>query len=336
MELTEDQLIEAIRRVLSGEQPGVVLGLGDDAAVVEPGAGQLVLTTDMLVEGVHFDLGSISARDVGSKAIVVNVSDVAAMAASPRYALVSIGLTQRIEASWVVELYGGMRAACDEYALSLVGGDTNRSSTVVVSVTVVGEVAPGRAVTRSGAQPGDVVVVTGSLGAAAGGFALSRAHPSRAAAALSERWGRELSDALSRPVARVGEGQTLAQAGATAMMDLSDGLARDLSRLCAASGVGARVELDRVPVAEPLRLGAEVLGVDAIELAIGGGEDYELLATLDVTDVERARSELDERFGVPLTEVGVIIEGTDLFAVDDRGRTSPLEPTGWDHFARGT
>ncbi len=335
MELTEDQLIEAIRRVLSGEQPGVVLGLGDDAAIVEPGSGGSVLTTDMLIEDVHFELGSISPRDLGAKAIVVNVSDMAAMAASPRYALVSIGLPPDIEPAWVVELYGGMRAACDEYALSLVGGDTNRSRMVVVSVTVIGEVAPGRAVARSGAHPGDVVVVTGELGAAAGGFALSRAHPSRAAAALSQPWGRELADALARPVARVGEGQTLAQAGATAMMDLSDGLAKDLGRLCLASGVGARVELDRIPVAEPLRRGAEVLGVDALELAIGGGEDYELLATLDATGVERARSELDERFGVPLTEVGTVTEQTDLLAVDGRGRVAPLEPKGWDHFARG-
>jgi thiamine-monophosphate kinase len=335
VDLTEDQLIEAIRRVLSGEQPGVVVGLGDDAAVVEPGAGHPVLTTDMLVEGVHFDLGSISARDLGAKSIVVNVSDMAAMAASPRYALVSIGLSPGIEASWVVELYGGMRAACDEYALALVGGDTSRSPMAVISVTVIGEVAPGRAVTRSGAQPGDVVVVTGTLGAAAGGFALSRAHPSRAAAALSEPWGRELSDALSRPVARVGEGQTLAQAGATAMMDLSDGLAKDLGRLCLASRVGARIELDQVPVAEPLLRGAEVLGLDALALAIGGGEDYELLATLDATDVEHARVELDERFGVSLTEVGLIIEGEGLVAVDGQGRASPLEPKGWDHFARG-
>jgi thiamine-monophosphate kinase len=335
MELTEDELVEAIRRVLSGDQPGVVLGLGDDAAVVEPGSGETVLTTDMLVEGVHFELGSISARDLGAKAVVVNVSDMAAMAASPRYAVVSIGLTAEVEASWVVELYGGMRSACDEYALSLVGGDTNRAPAVVVSVTVVGEVAPGRAITRSGAQPGDVVVVTGSLGAAAGGLALSQAPPGLAAAALSQPWGRVLADALARPVARVGEGQTLAQAGATAMMDLSDGLAKDLGRLCLASGVGARVELERIPIAEPLRAGAETLGVDALPLALGGGEDYELLATLDVTDVGHARAELDERFGVPLTEVGVITDEAGLLGVDAHGGVSPIGAAGWDHFACG-
>ena len=336
IELTEDELIAAIRTVLSGEQPGVVLGIGDDAAVVEAGAGQQVLTTDMLIEGVHFERGSISAHDLGAKSIVVNVSDMAAMAASPRFALVSIGLASDVDASWVVELYGGMRSACHEYALSLVGGDTNLAGEIVISVTVVGEVAPAHAVSRSGARPGDIIVVTGSLGAAAGGFALSRAHPSRAAAALSASWGKELLDALARPVARVGEGQTLAQSGATAMLDLSDGLAKDLTRLCAESQVGARIELEKVPIAEALRRGEDALGVEALELAIGGGEDYELLATIDVTHLERAREELAERFGTTLTDVGVILEERRLEAIDRDGRVAPLEPTGWDHFSHGS
>jgi thiamine-monophosphate kinase len=333
MELTEDELIAAIRKVLSGEAAGVVIGIGDDAAVVVPGSGQQVLTTDMLVEGVHFDRDAISARDLGAKSIAVNVSDLAAMAASPRFALVSIGLPPEVAAAWVMELYGGMRTACDEYALSLVGGDCSRAEAIIVSVTVVGEVAPGRAVTRAGARPGDLIVVTGSLGAAAGGLVLSRLHPSRAAGALGRPWARQLLDALSRPVARVGEAQTLAQAGVTAMMDLSDGLAKDLSRLCLESGVGARVELGRVPVAGALLEGASTLGVDPIELAIGGGEDYELLATIDLTNLDHAREELHDRFGVALTEVGAIVE-EGFVAVDADGHESPLEPKGWDHFAQ--
>ncbi|HZP90707.1 MAG TPA: thiamine-phosphate kinase [Actinomycetota bacterium] len=333
MDLSEDELVEAIRRVLSDGPAGVIVGIGDDAAVVEAGTGSQVLTTDMLVEDVHFERTFVSPRDLGAKAIVVNVSDVAAMAASPRYALVSLGIPSELEAAWVIELVGGMRAACQEYALTLVGGDTDRADRIVISVTVVGEVAPGRALTRAGAHPGDLIVVTGSLGAAAGGFALSRAHPSKVGRALTSAWGRELLDAFARPVARVGEGQTLQQAGATAMMDVSDGLAKDLSRLCAESGVGARVELARVPVAPALRPAAELLGFDPLELALSGGEDYELLATIDVTNLELARRELDERFGVTLTDVGVIIEDG-LVAVDPGGATVPLEPRGWDHFAR--
>lgn len=333
MELTEDELIAAITRLLSGSQPGVVVGVGDDAAVIEPGRGQQVLTTDLLIEGVHFERASISPRDLGAKAVTVNVSDIAAMGGSPRAALAGIGLAPDVEAAWVMELYGGMRDACAEYALSLVGGDTNRADLVVLSVTVVGEVSPGRAVTRSAARIGDAIVVTGALGAAAGGLALSRAQPAAMTAALSSPWGRALLDALARPVARVGEGQTLAQSGAHAMMDLSDGLAKDLSRLCLASGVGARIELVAVPVAEPLRAGAASLGVDALELALGGGEDYELVATLDPTDAEAARRVLDERFGVTLTTVGTIIEGEGLVAVGDDGRETPLGSKGWDHFA---
>jgi thiamine-monophosphate kinase len=333
MELTEDELIAAISRLLSGSQPGVVVGVGDDAAVLEPGRGQQILTTDLLIEGVHFERASISPRDLGAKAVTVNVSDIAAMGGSPRAALAGIGLAPDVEAAWVMELYGGMRDACAEYALSLVGGDTNRSDLVVVSVTVVGEVSPGRAVTRSRARPGDAIVVTGALGAAAGGLALSRAHPATMTAALSSPWGRALLDALARPVARVGEGQTLTQSGAHAMMDLSDGLAKDLWRLCLASGVGARIELAAVPIAEPLRAGAASLGLDPLELALGGGEDYELVATLDPSDAEAARRVLDERFGVTLTTVGTIIEGEGLVAVGDDGRETPLGSRGWDHFA---
>jgi thiamine-monophosphate kinase len=332
MDLSEDELIAAVARVVATDDPNVILGPGDDAAVVRPGTGELVLTTDLLVEGVHFERRSISARDLGAKAVAVNVSDIAAMGASPRYALVSIAVSADVETSWVIELAGGMHEACTEYALSLVGGDTNRGDAVAISVAVVGEVAPGRAVTRAGARPGDAVVVTGELGAAAGGLALSRADAATAATALSEPWGRTLSEALARPVARVGEGQALASGGATAMMDLSDGLAKDLGRLCAASGVGADVDLVALPISGALVSGAATLGVDALALALGGGEDYELLATLAPDAADDAASTLRERFGVTLTRVGTIIEGAGVWSVDDAGRRSPLEAAGWDHF----
>src|SRR2546427_701624 len=244
----EDELIDAIRRILSGQQPGVVLGPGDDAALVEMDDRLGVLTTDMLVEGVDFEPGLLSAHDLGYKALAVNVSDVAAMAGSPRFALVSLGVPKDVEPSWVVELFGGLREAADEYAVSLVGGDLSRAGEVVVSVTVTGEVSKRGAVTRSGARPGDRVVVTGTLGAAAGGLLLARQHPRYA----GTEWGRELLLAWSRPVARVGEGQTLAQFGATAMIDVSDGLSLDLARLCRESGCAAGVELDHVPLSPAL------------------------------------------------------------------------------------
>ncbi len=331
--LTEDELLAAIRRVLSGPGPGVLVGLGDDAALVETGPGDTVLTADLLVEGVHFDRSITSARDLGYKAMVVNLSDIAAMAGSPRYALVSVALSDEVGPAWVMELYGGLRAACEEYALSLVGGDLSRGSDVVISVSVMGEVSRGRAVLRSGATPGQRLVVTGALGASAGGLLLARERGPASGSALVSEWGRALLEAHCRPVARVGEAQTLAQVGATAMIDLSDGLALDLSRLCAESSVGARIELERVPVAPALIELAGVLTVDPLELALGGGEDYELLAVLDPLVVERARTKLDDRFGVPLTDIGEVTEGAGVVAVDGSGAERPLEPKGWDHFA---
>jgi len=330
---TEDDLLATLRRVLSGDQPGVALGIGDDAAVVETHDGQALLTADILVEGVHFDRSSIAPRELGAKSIAVNVSDVAAMAGSPRYAVASVVLPPGADPSWAVELEAGMRAACEEYALALVGGDLSRGPVAVVSVTVVGEVAPGRFVTRSGAHPGDRLVITGSLGASAGGLALAGAAAGVARGALGTDWSRSLVEAHVRPVARVGEGQTLARAGATAMMDVSDGLALDLSRLCLASGVGARVGLDHVPVAPELRELSRVLPVDPLELALTGGEDYELLATIPADRVAEAAAALDERFGVRLTDIGEITAGAGVLAVDAQGTERPLEPRGWDHLA---
>ena len=157
MDLTEDGLLEAIRRVLSGAGPEVRVGVGDDAAVLAPTGGELVITTDAMVEDVHFVRGPSGARDLGHKAIVVNVSDIAAMGASPRAAVCALTLPPDVETGWVMELFGGMREACDEYALWLVGGDLSRGREVSIAVTVTGEVAPGKAVLRSGAGPGEPV-----------------------------------------------------------------------------------------------------------------------------------------------------------------------------------
>jgi len=316
MRASEDELIAAIRKVLSGAGPDVVVGPGDDAAVLARPSGELVLSADVLVEGVHFDLAITSARDLGYKAIAVNVSDLAAMAASPRSALVTLALPVSTEDAWVMELFGGMREACDEHALWLVGGDLSRGPAVSISVSVTGEVAPGRAITRAGAQVGDTVVVTGRLGASAAGLRIALEGR-----APSTDLDRALLRAHFRPVARVGEGAALAAAGATAMMDVSDGLALDLSRLCAASGVGARLVVEDLPLAEGATL----------DDALGGGEDYELIATLpNAGAVRAARAALTETFGVPLSAIGEIMpEG--LTAVT-AGREAPLEAKGWDHF----
>jgi thiamine-monophosphate kinase len=319
MDLSEDGLIAAIGRVLSGSGPEVIVGPGDDAAVVRPGSGELVLTTDAMVDGVHFLTDRTTPRDLGYKAIAVTVSDIAAMAGSPRFALCALTLTEAVDAAWVVEVAGGMRECCDEFALSLVGGNLSRGRELSIVVSMTGEIGPGRAVRRSGARPGDRIVVTGSLGGAAAGVRV----------ASQRSWTDDERDALRRsmrPVPRVGEAAILAACGATSMMDVSDGLALDLSRLCGASEVGARIEVARLPV-HPAATVAE---------ALGGGEDYELLTTLPGGDaVEAARTDLREGFGVSLSEIGDIIDvkGEEtLVIVDEDGTERALMAEGWDHF----
>jgi thiamine-monophosphate kinase len=177
-------------------------------------------------------------------------------------------------------------------------------------------------------------VVTGALGAAAGGLRLAQASALEVSAAVGTEWGRELLRALFRPLARVGEGQVLALEGATAMIDVSDGLALDLSRLCRESEVGAAVQIARVPVAPELTELARVLTVEPIQLALSGGEDYELLATVRPGALEEAAAKIRDRFGTPLTDIGEIKVGEGVVAVEADGSEHPLEPRGWDHFAR--
>lgn len=330
--VTEDDLIRAIRKVLSGDAPGVVVGVGDDAAVVEIGGRETVVTVDTLVEGVHWDPRITPGHDLGHKAVTVNVSDVAAMGGSPRFGVVSLAVPRDVSPAWVMEVYGGMLEAAGEYGMVLVGGDTVRAQAPVISVTVLGVVAEGRALRRSGAHPGDRIAVTGSLGAAGGALRLSRAPEPILHRALGTDWERALMAALQRPVARVGEGEVLASSGATAMIDLSDGLALDLSRVCEMSEVGAAVRLADVPIASALREGAGVLELDPLELALHGGDDYELLVTLPPATVEGAREKLADRFGTPLTDIGEVTE-SGLEAVRPDGTRVRLEPRGWDHFA---
>jgi thiamine-monophosphate kinase len=241
VDISEDELITAIGRVLSGSGPDVLVPVGDDAAVVRGGTGDLVLTTDALVEGTHFDRALSTPRDVGYKAIAVSVSDIAAMAASPRYALCALTFSDDVDAGWAMELFGGMREASDEFACTLVGGNLARGSDVSVVISLTGEVARGAAVRRTGAEPGDLVVVTGVLGGAAAGRRLARS---------GAPWTEDELDAIrrhARPVPRVGEAPVLARHGVTAMIDVSDGLTRDLVRMCEASDVGVRLDLGKVP-----------------------------------------------------------------------------------------
>ena len=330
---SEDDLVRLIRaRVARPGATGVRTSIGDDAAVLEPTPGSaLVATTDLLLEDVHFRRRWAEPADIGWKAMAVNVSDIAAMGATPRWALVALACPESTSREEIEAFYEGALALCDAHDVVIVGGDTSASPAGwTVNVTVLGEaVAP---VLRSTARPGNIVAVTGSLGRAGAGLAvLEREHAPRdiPPAVLAE-----VTDAHLRPRPRVTEGRWLAGAGGvTAMMDLSDGLATDLPRLVAESGTGATVGLHQLPVAASVRAIAAALDQEAIAWATGGGEDYELLVTCERAAFERLRKGLDAISGIPLTAVGEIAGGHGVRWIDVEGRET-LVTAGFEHFSR--
>ncbi len=331
--LAERELIRAIRRRVPAGR-GVCVGIGDDAAVLQPCPGaQLVATTDLLLEGVHFRRRYAEPADIGWKALAVNLSDVAAMGAEPRWALVALACPAGTSPEEVEAFYEGLLALAADHDVALVGGDTAESTAGwLVNVTVLGEVTRAPAV-RSGARPGDLIAVTGSLGRSAAGLAvLARrdAPPGIDAAVLADATAAHL-----RPRPRVAEGRWLAAAeGVTAMIDVSDGLATDLDHIAVESGVGARVEVDRLPIADGTRLLARRLRRDALAWAVAGGEDYELLLTCAPAAFDRLRTGLAGATGTALTAVGEITAVRGAVRFVDAGGLEVAVPRGFEHFVR--
>jgi thiamine-monophosphate kinase len=296
-ELGEDALLARITARLDDPAPGEVW-TGDDAAVVAAPEERCLLTTDLLVEGLDFELAWFTGADVGWKSLAVNASDIAAMGGLPRHAVAALALRQDASVDLVDGIVDGMRDACRCWGVTLVGGDISGGSDIAVSVAMTGAVA--RPVLRSGARVGDEIFVTGSLGGAASGLAALRAGV-EARARFPTLVERQL-----RPRARVDAGVALARAGATAMIDVSDGLAVDLARLLEASGVGCAVDPDEIPIDEGVmalaRAYPEIVS-DPLEAALLGGEDYELLFTIEATE---GRAPLEE---VSCTRIGTIVAG---------------------------
>jgi thiamine-monophosphate kinase len=330
----ELDIIRLIRRIAErSRSERVEIGIGDDTAVLltQPGA-RLLATTDVLVEDVHFRRAWASPFDIGWKAMAVNLSDIAGKGGRPLWALVGLALSA--PAAWedVEALYEGMRQAAAPHGVAIVGGDTSTSPDAwFVNVTLLGEHV-GSPRLRSGAKPGDAVAVTGTLGRSAAGLAALEAGRSPLAGAPHEAIEAVTSSHL-RPRARVAEGQWLDTAGGVhAMMDCSDGLATDLGHICRASGVGARVALERLPVDPAAREVALVLGADPLSWATSGGEDFELLLTCDPASVEGLRDGLRRATGVALTVVGEIEAlAAGLTFRDAAGKTVAVEP-GYEHF----
>ena len=310
--MNEFDLIRKISGDLPEAPPEVLVPIGDDCAVLRLGGRTWVAAADMLVFGHHFGSWA-EPEDVGYKAVAVNVSDVAAMGGIPRFILASGGAA---DSRTTLRCMEGVLAACEAFGVYPIGGDTTRADALTIDVAILGEVE-GSPVLRSGARAGDVLAVTGELGASAAGFLALEAGTSAA-----ERLVRR----HLRPEPRVEAGRAAARSGAHAMIDLSDGLASDVRHVCEKSGVGCRVDLGLLPVAPDTREFLLSGGRDPELLAATGGEDYELLISAPEDVIDTLAREVE----VPVTVIGEVTDGGVIF---ERGGEPVEGVSGWDHFA---
>jgi thiamine-monophosphate kinase len=320
----EHRLIERIRRRLPCSGTGFPTGIGDDAAVLRPAAGtEWVVTTDAFFENVHFLRKVHPPKAVGYKALARATSDIAAMGARARCFFLTVGLPDACTGAWLDAFLDGMARAARRFGLILAGGDTTKYPLVAASLTVVGDVDRGKAILRSGARPGDLLCVSGRLGEAELGLRLTqrKLHKHR-------QWTGLLRKHFY-PEPRLAMGEWLAaHRCATSMIDTSDGLSTDLGHICKASGVGAIVRAPKIPA---VRIPPELqrLGLDPLDLALNGGEDYELLFTVPKRLSGRVPVKLG---GIPVTVIGEITRPRKVLVVDENGQPNPLWPRGWDPF----
>lgn len=324
----ETEFVRWLRELLPKPGGRLRLGVGDDAALIEVSpAHELILTTDLSIERVHFFQNLHPPRSVGHRALARSLSDIAAMGGIPRFALVSLGISHQATRPWLREFYAGLLALAKQFGVKVVGGDTALlSENAFVDVLVAGEVPRGRALRRSGARPGDLLFVSGTLGLSALGLELLKSGRARSPAYSSPAVRAHL---FPEPRCRLGRFLS-AKRLASATIDVSDGLSTDLRHLCGASGVGAYVWADRIPVPDVSRVRVSG-GPGPLALALHGGEDYELLFTVP----RRKASQLPRRFqGVALHQIGEIRRPKEVDLIELGGKTRPLRPRGYDHFRK--
>lgn len=322
---SEAEIIRHIRRTVVRTTRQLVLPIGDDAAAFRPRPGRLLLvSTDALVEGVHFDLDYCSAEDTGWKALAVNLSDIAAMGGTPLFATTSIAVPREVISGFVPRFYRGLAALARQHAVTLIGGDSCRSRQgIFVDVTIIGDVQPAHLSTRQGARPGDSIYVTGELGRSAIGLELLT-RPEK------KTWRSAAVRRHLRPQPRCFAGRYLAERKlASAMIDLSDGLSTDLGHLCKQSGVGADLELSQIPTATITDRERRSLSNAPLHYALHGGEDYELLFTVPSRVGRQVPLYID---GLPVRRIGQITQGAGLWLCDG-ARRRRLKASGFDHFA---
>ena len=329
-DLGEFGLINRIRKGCVVDPQRSIQGIGDDAAVIDADTVRaLLVTTDMLLEGVHFDRATISGQDLGAKALCVNLSDIAAMGGEARDAFVSLGIAPDTELAFLDDFYNGLKKLAREFNVNIMGGDTTRSSQgLVVSITLTGQVDRNDVLYRRGARVGDVVCITGPVGASSAGLFMLRngLQPENDAEA-------RLIDAHVRPLPHLAQGRFLSRTGAVhAAIDVSDGLAADLGHILQQSRVGARLFAGQLPVPEALTALAQRHDRDPLQWVLHGGEDYVLVICADPGAVSGLQQSFEKRFERPLYAIGEINASDTLELVDHQGRGKPIPTTGWNHF----
>ena len=351
----EDDFINALRRRVRGEgetgrggdtaiipspplpvSPSLIVGIGDDAAVFRSNAGKdTVVTADLLVENIDFRRTTTPPYLLGHKALAVSLSDIAAMGSRPLWSMISIGVPEEVwKTDFVERLYDGVLDLANRYGVQLIGGDTSRTpENIVIDSIVSGECASGTSVMRTGASPGDQIFVTGSLGAAAAGLRLIERGAQLAEQNLGDDDSQKLDHILLRqlrPEPRVGWGIVLGEERlATSMIDLSDGLSSDLNRLCVASGVGAMIDSSLLPIDERVTELCGRRALDPLQLALHGGEDFELLFTVKPGDASRLPRRVD---GVGIKSIGQITAAFEGVKISEGSRIWELKSGGWKHF----
>ena len=329
-ELGEFGLIDRLAKIVdrsAGKQASgqrLIVGIGDDAAAWRGDTSIQLATVDSFIQDIDFSLDIATWGELGWKALAASTSDIAAMGGEPRYALVSLALPGHTEVEDVIALYRGMVALADELGMVIVGGDTSSAAIVAIAITVLGSAKNGEnhILIRSGAQPGEKIAVTGYLGAAAAGLEMLRGKLQ-----FDTESANELRKAFLHPYPRIAEGQQLVAQGVKTAIDISDGLISDLNHICRLSRVGARVEIDRVPVAPQVKAN---FGSRALEIALAGGEDFELLFTASAETIDKVKTAVS----CPVTVIGEVIadEVGKVTLIDRQGNPFRLGKAGWEHF----
>jgi thiamine-monophosphate kinase len=336
-ELGEFRLIDRLTEPFHAKNPSTATGIGDDCAVISPKGKKMVVTTDLLLEGIHFDLTYFPLKHLGYKAVVVNLSDVYAMNATPTQITVSIGISKRFCVEDLEELYAGIKLACDKYEVDLVGGDTSSSYTgLTISVTAIGEANESDITYRSGAQVNDLICVTGNLGAAYMGLQLlereKKVFESNTSAKPQLKDYEYILERILKPEAQKNIIETFKEKGIkpTSMIDISDGLSSELLHICKSSDKGCRVYLEKIPVDEQTAKMAEELNIEPSVAALNGGEDYELLFTVPISTLET----ISQIKGVSI--IGHITEAsTGAYLVTPSEDEVKLTAQGWNAMRKG-